>query len=264
MFVHHKQSGELLASQGQPGDLWTAYGVLRSAEKIASAYKIKDAIGLSGLLLVSGAGNIIRGEELRGKRIADGMADVLGRLATVQNTIVLSQALNQRNVPTKVFVADGMRIQDGSLPKGYLEPYDVEAVREAYEKERVVLVAGGTGEDNKTTDNAVLEYARRFRAFSQDTADVLVLKGTKHDGVFDGDPATNADARRYLKVSAGYMLANYASHAVVDRPALETIKASGIALRVYADGQHDLQTAMRGTEVGTLIVPGAEPPIFEA
>lgn len=60
-------------------------------------------------------------------------------------------------------------------------------VVEAYEKERVVLVAGGTGEDDKTTDNAVMEYARRHYEHDPE-AKLLVLKGTKEEGVFHGDP----------------------------------------------------------------------------
>jgi uridylate kinase len=263
MYVHLKQSGELLSAQGDFGALWTPNGIRASTDKIASVHKIRSQLGVSGILMVSGAGNIVRGEKLRDQGIANGRADALGRLATVMNTIVLQQALEERKVPTATFIADTMSLGDSSIPINDFLPYDPEAVKEAYEHERVVLVAGGTGEDNKTTDNAVLEYARRHRESIDAEHEVLVLKGTKYDGVFDRDPAKDARANRYSRIPAGHMLHNYGQFSVVDMASLETINNSGIALRVYADGQHDLRTVLEDSDgVGTLIVPGYGVPVF--
>ena len=263
MYVHLKQSGELLSSHGEVGALWTPNGVRASTEKIVSVHRNRERLNVSGILMVSGAGNIIRGDQLRKHGIANGRADALGRMATVMNTIVLAQALEQRRVPTAMFIADTMRVVDASIPMEDLPPYDPGAVRQAYEKERVVLVAGGTGEDNKTTDNAVLEYARRHREGVGADDEVLILKGTKYDGVFESDPAQDARARRFGQISAGYMLENYEQFAVVDQASLTTINTSGLSLRVYADGQHDLRTVLEDSDgIGTLIVPGYSQPKY--
>lgn len=263
MFVHLKQSGELLAAQAQEGDLWTPNGVRVSSEKIDAAFRTKDQLGIDGLLVVSGAGNIIRGKKLEAQRIAKGYEDLLGRLATVQNTIVLATALEERKVPVRVFIADNMRILDPGVAPGFLEQYDIGAVQEAYEAERVVLVAGGTGEDYKTTDNSVMEYARRQSEATPDGM-IVVLKGTKHDGVYDNDPEQFADAKRYKQISAHTMIEDHERFSVVDRASLQQIIDSGISMRIYADGQHDFQTAI-GCEdgaVGTLVVPDEVPPVF--
>lgn len=156
-----------------------------------------------------------------------------------------------------------MGVQDPSIPVGYLEPYDVEAVRQAYAQEKVVLIAGGTGEDNKTTDNAVMEYARRHHEHDP-AAELLVLKGTKEEGVFHGDPRKVANAQRYASITAGYMLADYERFSVVDRACLEQIHETGIPMRIYADGQHDLSAAVSADNgnVGTLVTGGSASPVF--
>lgn len=256
MFVHLKQSGELLASQGQPGELWTPEGVRASTEKVATAWRHREALGLRGLLLVSGAGNVIRGEKLMAQGIANGYADALGRLATIQNTLVLAAALKDREVPHRTFIAPTMELDDIALHGNDMAQYSLDGVREAYERNEVVLVAGGMGEDNKTTDSAVLHYAAQHAAAYPDE-EVIVLKGTKYDGVYDRDPAKDGRAKRYSEVTAGYMLANYDRMPAVDRSSLKTINDSGVALRVYRDNQHDLtQVIHSGEEIGTSIVPG--------
>lgn len=256
MFVYLKQSGELLASQGEAGELWTPEGVRSSTEKVAGAYDARKELGIRGLVLVSGAGNIIRGEKLREHGIANGHADVLGRLATIQNTLVLANALRESGVPTSTFLSDNMRFKDNSLGDD-LATYSLDAVQGAFEREHVVLIGGGTGEDNVTTDNAVMTYAIAHRDSSDD--EVLVLKGTKYDGVFDKDPEKYANAKRFARISAQYMLDNYDNYNVVDESCLEQIADSGLGMRIYRDGQHDLSTVLgrhnaRSRTIGTLIV----------
>lgn len=257
MFVYLKQSGELLASQGEPGQLWTPEGVRASTEKVATAWRYREELGMRGLTLVSGAGNIIRGAELQSSSIANGYADVLGRLGTVQNTLVLAAALEERNVATRLFIAANMRLEDGSIGGDGMQPFSMDGALEAHEQERVVLIAGGTGEDGKTTDNAVLAYAAQHATHANEE-EVVVLKGTKYDGVYDSDPAKNSRAKRYRRVTAGYMHENFERMGAVDKSALETINDTSVAMRVYRDNAHDLITVIRnGDEIGTLIVQGS-------
>jgi uridylate kinase len=254
MFVKAKQSGELLGDDGAP---WAPMGVVASAEKIQRAYHQANRLGLEGLMIVSGAGNVVRGNKLREQNIATGVSDVVGRLATIQNTLILSATLQQRRVPNRVFIASSMGFSDPTI--GKIEPYNVEAEIDAYEDEQVVLVAGGTGEDGKTTDNAILHYAG-LHAATYPSNEIVVLKGTKRDGVYTEDPKINASAERYAVISAEEMLKDYERFSVVDRPCLESIVETGIGMRVYQDDKHDLPTALasNGDGVGTLIIPRGE------
>lgn len=222
---------------------------------------MRKEIGLRGIMLVTGAGNIVRGQELRSSGIAGDKADLVGRLATIQNTIALAEALRDRDVPVATFLADSMRLEDKSLGDD-LQSYSLDSVREAYDRQRVVLVGGGTGEDNVTTDNAVMTYANIHRGAGEGE-NILVLKGTKFDGVYDKDPAKFANARRYDIISAQLMQKEYDKYPVVDESCLDQIATTGLALRVYRDGQHDLSTVLRGhgtsaASIGTLIVSGPE------
>lgn len=256
MYVHLKQSGELLAAQGSEGDLWTPDGVRSYAEKVRSIVQKSEDLGIEGIQLISGAGNIIRGDKLQKTQIAGNYRDVIGRLATIQNTIILAEALEYRDIETSVFIADNMNFVDPSLANLSPRPYDVESVLEAYEQRKVVLIGGGTGEDGKTTDNSVLEYARRHKVARPDD-DVVAMKGTKFDGVYDEDPRTNAKARRFRRISAKFMLSDYDRYCAVDADCLAQIATTGIALRVYRDGQHDIETLLGSNRdnIGTLIVP---------
>jgi uridylate kinase len=261
MYIHLKQSGELLAAQRECKDgeieLWTPNGVRTTADKLKDIFADKDKHDIDGFLAVSGAGNIVRGDRLEKSQIGGNWRDVLGRLAIIQNTIVLAEALDHRRVPYRAFVADTMRFEDGSLPKGFFEPYDVDTVFEAYDHERIVLIAGGTGEDGLTTDNAVIEYARRHQvARPDDTNKIVVLKGTKHDGVFEEDPEKHAHARKYSRISAITMRRNYERFDVVDTGCLDQIIATGITMRIYQDGRHDISSVVGkdNGHIGTLVV----------
>jgi uridylate kinase len=253
MYALLKQSGELLDRGGDDQSLWTIDGIRSSVDKLTAAYRLRREIGVQGLTLVSGAGNIIRGNALREQNIGGRYADVIGRMATMQNTLAIAAALEDRDVPIALFAAPGMLFSDPTL--GSFLPYSDEGMIEAYSEERVVLIGGGTGEDGVTTDNAVMTYAQRMKQRLGPDEIVQVIKGTKYDGVFDSDPAKNPLARRYSTISAQYMLKYYERLGVVDEGSLRQIAESGIAMRVYRDDQHDLVNVLGNLHpAGTLIV----------
>ncbi len=252
MYVFVKQSGELLNKGGKSGDAWTPDGIRASVDKLVAAYSMRVELGMTGLTLVSGAGNFTRGDTLREEHIGGEFADVLGRLSTIKNTIVLADALRRRDVPVEMFIAQGMEFADPTL--GRLVPYTDELALQAHADGRMVAIAGGTGEDGVTTDNAVMTYAQRIKASIGPDERIQVIKGTKFDGVFDSDPAGNASARRYTEISAQYMIRRYEQFRVVDMGSLEQIALSGISMRVHRDDEHDLVTALSNHSVGTLIV----------
>lgn len=256
--VFFKQSGERLTNRDS-ADRWTPAGVRATGEKIARTYKVREQLGISGFTVVSGAGNIARGDELKKHGIGGEQADFLGRLSLVMNTIVVYQDLCRLRIPAVVLLTEKMKIEDRAADH---EAYSATRMREAHAEGQVVLIAGGTGEDNVTTDNAVVHYANDYRTVDPDQ-ELLILKGTKHDGVFAHDPEQFTHAKRFPVISARTMLAEYERFPVVDRPSLESLVTNNLAMRVYADGAHDLESVLRhdprdgsnGSSIGTLIVP---------
>lgn len=266
--VFFKQSGELLGSKTST-DPWTAAGVRETHDKIARAHRSAEELGIVGLTLVSGAGNVVRGEGLKSQGIAGRSADLIGRLATLQNTITILEALDAGQVPVAGFITPSMALVDKN--KAVFAPYNIDDVREAHGQGKVVLIAGGTGEDNVTTDHAVMWYGQDYANAAPDL-EVTILKGTKFDGVYDSDPSKSTNARKFASIGAPYMLRNYAQYPVVDEPSLGKIVESGLSMLVYADGSHDLETVLRhdprsggnGNSIGTLIVPQDQKPVLAA
>src|SRR5690242_2678588 len=103
--VHLKQSGELLTDK--PGERWTPTGLQRSAERIIEVQKNADRLGVAGLMVISGGGNVPdgfgRGANTRKIFSADSMvaryADVIGRRSTTDNAIMLAAILIDMGAP---------------------------------------------------------------------------------------------------------------------------------------------------------------------
>ena len=108
--------------------------------------------------------------------------DYIGMLATVMNGLALQDALERAGVQTRVMSAIGMN--------EVAEPYIRRRAVRHLEKGRVVLLAAGTGNPYFTTDTAAALRAVEIGA-------EVILKATKVDGVYDADPLTHPDARRY-------------------------------------------------------------------
>ncbi len=264
-----KQSGELLNEgarrhlDGNFEDLtpiiFTPEGITTNGNKIATLARKADSLSISGIVVVSGAGNIARGQTLKDVNVAGDDADGIGRAATILNVAVINNALRNRKIEAKTFIAASMQFGDAKL--GVYQPWEVEAAVEAMEEGAVVLVAGGTGEDNVTSDYAVVRYGHILSSFFDEHRAhppvVEVLKGTKHDGVFEEDPEKNANARQFSVISAGQMLRDNLT--AMDEASLEYLQANGGSVRVFADKIHDLPHVLHpsninGAGVGTLVL----------
>ena len=165
-------------------------------------------------------------------------------------------------VPTQVMMAPGMEVADPALA-GKMVPYSLEGARKAYEDGRVVLVAGGNGRDNSTTDGAVLYYARQ--SAESDPDQHYVLKATKHNGVYSEDPRHNSRAERYQKISAGFMLADIERFGAVDEPCLSLMADApdNLTMQVYAASEYTPLEVLSASEaVGTLIMSGEMEPML--
>jgi len=226
-----KLSGEVLGSRasGECLDLEIVAGIARRVKEVAD-------LGVQ-VAIVLGGGNIFRGikGELRG--IGRTSGDYMGMLATIINGLALQNALEKVGVQTRLQTA----IEMPKVAEGFVQR---RALRH-FEKGRIVIFAGGTGNPYFSTDTAAALRA------SEIGAEVLV-KATKVDGVYSDNPVTNPQARRYTVL--GYQEALERQLRVMDSAAFALCMENGIPIVVCNFFDKDaLVRVVRGEPVGTLV-----------
>jgi uridylate kinase len=162
------------------------YGIdVNVLDRIASDLGQAADLGVK-LCLVVGGGNIYRG--LTGA--TDGMdrvsGDYMGMLATILNGLALAHALESAGRPARVMSAI-------PIPT-VCEPFIRVRALEHMEDGKVVIFVAGTGNPFFTTDTA---GALRAAEMGCDA----IVKATQVDGVYDADPETTPEARRYDRLS---------------------------------------------------------------
>jgi uridylate kinase len=161
----------------------------------------------------------------------------MGMLATVMNALAIQDALESKGVFARVMSA--LKIHE--VCEDYIRR---RAVRHL-EKGRIVILAAGTGNPFFTTDTAASLRAIEIGA------DVL-LKATKVDGVYDADPLSHPDAKRYKTVSFDQVLADKLT--VMDATAIVMCRDNDLPLRVFnLTRANALLKAITGDNVGTLV-----------
>jgi len=225
-----KLSGEVLAGDQQFGiDPAMAS---RLASEIQSIHKLNVKIGL-----IIGAGNIFRGIEAATKGMDRVTGDYLGMLATIMNAISLQDALENVGVETRTLSA--ITVSQIS------EPYIRRRALRHLDKNRVVIVAGGTGNPYFTTDTAAALRATELKA-------EVLLKGTKVDGVYDKDPIANGDAIKYDDIKYSEILNN--NIRVMDLTAITLCKENSLPIQVFnINNNGDLKKIILGKSIGTMI-----------
>lgn len=227
-----KVGGEALASPGGFGI--NPHEADRVAINIAAIHALEVEIGL-----VIGAGNLWRGRDGLAHGMDRAAADQMGMLATVMNALALADALERQGITPRVQTAIEMR--------AIAEPYiRLRAIRHL-EKGRVVIFGAGTGNPYFTTDTAAALRAAEIGAD-------LLIKATKVDGVYDEDPQTHPEARRFERLT--YLEALNMRVGVMDSTALTLCMENDlpiIVLNLWEAG--NLERAVRGESVGTLVGP---------
>ena len=204
-----KLSGEVLSGEQDFGiDPQMASAL---AQEIKSIYDLNIRIGL-----IIGAGNIFRGMEAATKGMERVTGDYLGMLATIMNAISLQDALENIGVPTRTLSA--ITVSQIS------EPYIRRRALRHQEKNRVVIVAGGTGNPYFTTDTAAALRATELKA-------EILLKATKVDGVNDKDPVKNSDAVKFDQFSFKDILDK--NLRVMDMTAITLCKENNLPIRIF-------------------------------
>lgn len=225
-----KLSGETMGgSEGRGLDI---PAVERIADEVLSARALGAAV-----TVVIGGGNILRGAAAQGAGIARVTADQMGMLATVINSLALQSRLENKDCPTRVMSAVEM-------PK-FAEAYIWRRALRHLEKGRVVIVAAGTGNPYFSTDTAAALRAVEIGA------DAL-LKGTKVDGVYTGDPMTDPAATRFESLTYDRALGDNLK--VMDATAITLCRENRMPIVVFnLNRPGTLAKVLRGEPAGTLI-----------
>ena len=225
-----KLSGESLTGEKKFGI--EASVLNRFAAEVQKAHVLGVQIGV-----VIGGGNIFRGLSEKAKEMDRVQADYMGMLATIINSLALQDALEKKNMQTRVMTAIEMH--------EVAEPFIRRRAIRHLEKGRVVIFAGGTGNPYFTTDTAAVLRAVEIEA------DVIV-KGTRVDGVYDNDPEKVKNAFKFDEIS--YMEVVSRGLKIMDTTAITLSMDNRLPIIVFNFNKKDnLKRLVMGESVGTKV-----------
>lgn len=216
-----------------------------SSNSILNPKKLSDIVSLIETLfkcgvkvgVVIGAGNIFRGRIAVDNGIDTESGDYMGMIGTVINLKAISSLLNQRNIPNVLYSALNV--------ENVTKLYDVKIAKKEYENS-VVLLAGGIGKPNFTTDTCAA-----LRAVELDAELILAGKyGVK--GVYDKDPRLYKDAKFLKKLT--YQEVLDMDLKVMDKTAISLLLHSNVITKVFSmDDMNNFILAIEDKDIGTII-----------
>ncbi len=223
-----KLSGEVLAGEKGTGI---------DFDKVTEVCKsIKECVDLGvEIAIVVGGGNFWRGRT--SGKMDRTRADHMGMLATTINSLALCDALEQLGITARVQTAIEMR--------QIAEPYIRNKAMRHLEKGRVVIFGCGTGNPFFSTDTAA---ALRGAEIGAD----VIFKATNVDGVYDSDPKTNPNAKKFDTLTHHDVLAMELH--VMDSTAASLCMDNGIKILVFnLNNPQNIVSAVLGNHNGTLV-----------
>lgn len=114
------------------------------------------------------------------------------------------------------------------------------------EKERVVIFAAGTGNPYFSTDTTAALRAAEIEA------DAILMAKKGVDGVYDSDPRTNPDAKKFDRLN--YLDVIQKKLAVMDSTAISLCMDNNIPIIVFnIDGEDNIYRVALGEEIGTVV-----------
>ncbi len=223
-----KLSGEALAGERKTGIDAETLG--RICDKIKEIVEMGVQVSI-----VVGGGNFWRGRY--GHQMERTTSDYMGMLATTINSLALQDALEARNVYTRVQTAIEMR--------QIAEPYIKRKATKHLEKGRVVIFACGTGNPYFSTDTGAA-----LRAAETDSEVILLAKTI--DGVYSADPKEDPSAVKYDEIT--YLDILNKNLKVMDSTATSLCRDNNIPLIVFGiDDPENIVRIIKGEKIGTIV-----------
>jgi len=224
-----KLSGEQL--QGNYNSGFDAERAVWIAQEIK---KVKDA----QVVVMIGGGNYARGAQLAGGGVQRVTADYVGMMATMMNALALADVFNAEGLPARAL--------SNVKADQVIDMFTHRRALSHLAKDRVVIVAGGTGRPYLTTDTAAVNLALEL------DCDVI-FKATKVDGVYDSDPVENPEAKKFESLTL---------QQAVEQPDIRVMDKAAIALAADYQQQivvlkllqeDNIARAVAGEIIGTTI-----------
>ena len=226
-----KLSGEQLAGEYEHG-IDPKY-----AAWLAREIQAAKSNGTEVIIMVGG-GNFVRGAQIAGHGIKRVTGDHMGMLGTMINALALTDIFEAQGV--------GTRCVSNIYAEQVAEPFVHRLVEKHLERDRVVIVAGGTGRPYFTTDTAAVALGLELQC-------EVVLKATKVDGVYDKDPAKHKDAQKMDTLTYQQAVEDGAIK-IMDKAAMGLAMEQKMPIIIfYAETPGNILKATKGEDVGTTI-----------
>ena len=224
-----KLSGEALAGDKKTGfDEDTCVAVAKQVKTIVDK-------GVQ-VAIVIGGGNFWRGRT--SNKIDRTKADGIGMMATIMNCMYVSEIFRTEGMDTNVYTPFAC----GTWTKLFSKDEAVADLNAG----KVVFFAGGTGHPYFSTDMTMV-----LRAIEIEADCILGAKAI--DGVYDSDPKTNPEAKKYDEVSIDEVIAKNLQ--VVDMTASILCRDNKMPMLVFGLNEKDsIVNTAHGIFTGTKVL----------
>lgn len=206
-------------------------------KKVANAIKIMHDKGVQ-IAIVIGAGNIFRGKLAESIGIEHSVADYMGMLGTIINSLALQSAIENSGLEC--------RVMSSIEVKAVSEPYIRRRALSHLEKGIVTIFAGGTGNPYFTTDTTATLRAIEIEA------DAILMAKNGVEGIYSADPRTDSSAKllRHLTYEELYEK----NLKVMDHTAVAMMLEQNIDIRVFSMlDTKNFEKIIDGEDIGTTV-----------
>ena len=206
-------------------------------DKVAEAIKllVDEKVQVA---IVVGAGNIFRGKLANEIGIEHSVADYMGMLGTIINSLALQSALENAGLDCRVMSS----IEVDAVCEKYIRRKAISHLKKGI----VTIFAGGTGNPYFTTDTTATLRAIEINA------DAILMAKNGVDGVYDKDPTKNPDAKLIKKITFGELYEK--NLGVMDHTAVAMMLGQNIDIRVFSmDDPNNFKRVLEGENIGTIL-----------
>lgn len=189
--------------------------------------------------LVTGGGNIFRGNSAEYWKIERAEADNVGMLGTIINALMLKAALEKES-NYKVRVMSAIKIE------AVAEPFIRSRALSHLDKGHLIILAAGIGQPFITTDYTAAQRALELRC------DAMLVAKHGVNGVFDSNPKDDNNARQYCTLAYDDFLINQLN--IMDHSAVLLAKQHNLPIHIFNfDQKLAAKDICLGKNIGTYI-----------
>ncbi len=210
---------------------------IEKVNNIAKEIKALHDLNVVDIGIICGAGNIWRGRDAMENGMDRTNADYMGMLGTILNCMALQNSLEKLGLQTRVLTSL-------SIPQ-IAEPYIRRKADSHMNKGIICIFGGGTGNPYFSTDTAAALRATEVGA-------EIILFGKTVDGVYDSDPDTNPNAKKYETITYSEILSNNLQ--VIDSTAASLCRDNKMPMAIFELAKSEnIIKVLCGENPGTIV-----------